>query len=563
MANSTDAASAFINIQQDDEVELQSEPSSDAKWTIIMLISALCAPALGVTGGVVMKETTSTDDVAVLYTSMGLWGAMFAANVPLLFVTRSKYFLMIFVANIVLSILCIIMTFVTVGLSDHVHKVRWYIAASVLYVIIYHANNLVLLVYKDKRIEETTPTSPAELQSPISSISETTPLVTKSEAEQPPPKPAPKKPAAKKSSSAINERQRWWTFKEITATLGIDQDLDEEMSKQIPKDEFLKGWNTAFSKTNEKMVKWGTLLYNSIDRTGKGYITMKQLSRELDGYTTNNGTGTDGGKVPAPEVVIQRKVPPAAVPDVNTHYDCWFIAVSICFSLFIVATFFVIKYVDYVKLWFIMMGFTGGLFLAYCIILRERRYWAPLKNTASMHALNDRLAQIRARPARLLVTGTCYHYKTTTTKTTVGGVSIKSSDREKVVSQKFQQVFPTTKVKDNSDLPPVLSDCDLVAVSIATQYCFATKSTREKFKAFQNEFNDKHRNKDNCYEFGAKLDIPGLETSVLGMRSTIWWITWYYYVHTWLIPPLVYLWRRAYDRKVKKTKYTVCKQYWA
>ena len=543
--------SSFINIQND--VAVDDNPTADSKWRVVMIIIMLLAPAVGVGGGILMKETTKTDDLALLYATIGLWATMIVINIPLIFIKRSKYFLIIFIANIIFSVVSIIMTFVTVGKSNHTNTVKWYISAVVLYCLIYNSNNLILLIYKDKHIEETTPAA-SELQSPTKS--EKTPLVTKQQ-----PKPATKPPAKKSTGGgAISEKQRWWTMKQINCTLGTDPDNSKDMAKEIPKDEFLAAWKLSFEKTNANMVKWGTTLYNAIDKTNKGSITVKQLETEVESYTNSDSSPTKVAA--APQVTIKRTVPPQAVPDVNKSIDIKFIIISVLLSAMITATFFV-RYVYSFKLWLAMAGVTLFVFLAYCFALVENRYWEPLKNSASMHALSDRLAKVRARPAKLELYGECYHYKSTSTTAVVGGVSIKSSDREKVVSQKFTSVFPVTKVCDNSDLTPDLSGCNVVAIHINTQYCFATKETREKFVAFQREFNDRHRNKDHCYEFGTRLQIPNLERSILGLKSSIWWITWYYYVHTWAIPPLVYLWRRAYDRSVKRTTYTICKQYWA
>ena len=126
--------SSFINIQ--DDVAVDDNPTADSKRRVVMIIIMLLAPAVGVGGGILMKETTKTDDLALLYATIGLWATMIVINIPLIFIKRSKYFLIIFIANIIFSVVSIIMAFVTVGKSNHTNTVKWYISAVVLYGLI-------------------------------------------------------------------------------------------------------------------------------------------------------------------------------------------------------------------------------------------------------------------------------------------------------------------------------------------------------------------------------------------------------------------------------------------
>ena len=205
------------------------------------------------------------------------------------------------------------------------------------------------MIYKDKHIEETTPAA-SELQSPTKS--ENTPLVTKQQ-----PKPATKPPAKKSTGGGvINEKQRWWTMKQINSTLGTDPDNSKDMAKEIQKDEFLAAWKLSFEKSNANMVKWGTTLYNAIDKTNKGSITVKQLETEVESCTNSNSSPTKVAA--APQVTIKRTVPPQTVPDVNKSVDIKCIIISVLLSAMIIATFFVIRYVDFNQLWLAMAGAT-------------------------------------------------------------------------------------------------------------------------------------------------------------------------------------------------------------
>ena len=126
--------SSFINNQ--DDVAVDDNPTADSKRRVVMIIIMLLAPAVGVGGGILMKETTKTDDLALLYLTIGLCATMIVINIPLIFIKRSNYFLVIFIANIIFSVVSIIMAFVTVGKINHIYTVKWYISAVVLYGLI-------------------------------------------------------------------------------------------------------------------------------------------------------------------------------------------------------------------------------------------------------------------------------------------------------------------------------------------------------------------------------------------------------------------------------------------